>query len=151
VLNTRVTVKDGTYFSRFENTFDKILLDAPCSSVGMIRKSFKFLRDWSMKKVIRYSSIQKRLIIAAYKALKPGGTLVYSTCTIDPLENEEVVDYLLSKTDAKLEKIKLPLKSTPPVLEFERREYSEEVRKCLRIHPQDNNTEAFFVAKIRKP
>jgi len=151
VLNTRVIVKDGTYFSRFENTFDKILLDAPCSSVGMIRKSFKFLRDWSIKKVIRYSSIQKRLIIAAYKALKSGGTLVYSTCTIDPLENEEVVDYLLSKTDAKLEKIKLPLKSTSPVLEFEGRKYSEEVGKCLRIHPQDNNTEAFFVAKIRKP
>ncbi|ACS90605.1 MAG TPA: NOL1/NOP2/sun family putative RNA methylase [Thermococcaceae archaeon] len=151
VLNTRVTVKDGTYFGRFENTFDKILLDAPCSSVGMVRKSFKFLFSWSMKKVITYSNIQKKLIMAAYKALKPRGVLVYSTCTIDPLENEGVVDYLLLKTDAKIEKIDLPLHSTPPVLEFDGMKYSEEVRKCLRIHPQDNNTEAFFVAKIRKP
>ncbi|NJE26707.1 NOL1/NOP2/sun family putative RNA methylase [Thermococcus sp. MV5] len=151
VLNTRVTVKDGAYFSRFENTFDKVLLDAPCSSVGMVRKSFKFLNNWSMKKVIMYSNIQKKLILAAYKALKPGGILVYSTCTIDPFENEEIVDYLLRKTDAKLEKINLPLKSTPPVLEFEGKKYSEEVKKCLRLHPEDNNTEAFFVAKIRKP
>lgn len=151
VLNTRVTVKDGAYFGRFENTFDKILLDAPCSSVGMVRKSFKFLSSWSMKKVITYSNIQKKLIMAAYKALKPRGVLVYSTCTIDPLENEGVVDYLLHKTDAKIEKIDLPLHPTPPVLEFDGKEYSEEVRKCLRLHPQDNNTEAFFVAKIRKP
>lgn len=151
VLNTRVTVKDGAYFGRFENTFDKILLDAPCSSVGMVRKSFKFLSSWSMKKVITYSNIQKKLIMAAYKALKPRGVLVYSTCTIDPLENEGVVDYLLRKTDAKIEKIDLPLRPTPPVLEFDGKEYSEEVRKCLRLHPQDNNTEAFFVAKIRKP
>jgi len=151
VLNTRVTVKDGAYFGRFENTFDKILLDAPCSSVGMVRKSFKFLSSWSMKKVITYSNIQKKLIMAAYKALKPRGVLVYSTCTIDPLENEGVVDYLLRKTDAKIEKIDLPLHPTPPVLEFDGKEYSEEVRKCLRLHPQDNNTEAFFVAKIRKP
>ncbi len=151
VLNTRVTIKDGRYFGRFENTFDRILLDAPCSSVGMIRKSFKFLKEWQLKTVLRYSNIQRRLILAAYKALKPGGVLVYSTCTIDPLENEEVVDYLLRKTDAQLKRINLPLKWSDPVIEFEGRKYSEEVRKCLRIHPQDNDSEAFFIAKIMKP
>ncbi|WP_456326658.1 tRNA (cytosine(49)-C(5))-methyltransferase [Palaeococcus sp. (in: euryarchaeotes)] len=151
VLNARVTQKDGAYFGRFRETFDRILLDAPCTSVGMIRKNFKFAKGWSMDRVYMYSKIQKKLIIAAYKALKPGGILVYSTCTVDPFENEEVVDYLLRKTDAKLEKIKLPLKSSPPVLEFDSHEYSKEVKKCLRLHPQDNDTEAFFVAKIRKP
>ncbi|AIF68979.1 tRNA methyltransferase [Palaeococcus pacificus DY20341] len=151
VLNALVTQKDGTYFGRFKETFDKILLDAPCTSVGMVRKSFKFAKDWKIDRVYMYSKIQKKLILAAYKALKPGGTLVYSTCTVDPFENEEVVDFLLMKTDAKLEKIKLPLKSTPPILEFDGHKYSEEVKKCLRLHPQDNNTEAFFVAKIRKP
>jgi len=151
VLNARVTQKDGAYFGRFRETFDRILLDAPCTSVGMIRKNFKFAKGWSMDRVYMYSKIQKKLIIAAYKALKPGGILVYSTCTVDPFENEEVVDYLLRKTDAKLEKIKLPLKSSQPVLEFDGHEYSKEVKKCLRLHPQDNDTEAFFVAKIRKP
>ncbi|WP_258084352.1 tRNA (cytosine(49)-C(5))-methyltransferase [Thermococcus thermotolerans] len=151
VLNTRVTTKDGAYFGRFENTFDRILLDAPCSSVGMIRKKWKFLESWRLRGVIKYMNIQKRLILAAYRALKPGGTLVYSTCTIDPLENEEVVDYLLRKTDARLEQIDLPVKTSEPVLEWEGREYSEELKKALRIHPNDNDTEAFFIAKIVKP
>ena len=151
VLIAKVTTKDGAYFGRFENTFDRILLDAPCSSVGMIRKRWKFLESWRLKGVIKYMNIQKRLILAAYRALKPGGTLVYSTCTIDPLENEEVVDYLLRKTDARLEKIDLPVKTSEPVLEWEGRTYSEELRKALRIHPNDNDTEAFFIAKIVKP
>ncbi|NJE76032.1 tRNA (cytosine(49)-C(5))-methyltransferase [Thermococcus sp. ES12] len=151
VLNTRVTTKDGAYFGRFENTFDRILLDAPCSSVGMIRKRWKFLESWRLKGVIKYMNIQKRLILAAYQALKPSGTLVYSTCTIDPLENEEVVDYLLRKTDARLGRINLPVKTSEPVLEWEGRVYSEELKKALRIHPNDNDTEAFFIAKIVKP
>ncbi|NJE10367.1 tRNA (cytosine(49)-C(5))-methyltransferase [Thermococcus sp. MAR1] len=150
VLNTRVTTKDGAYFGRFENTFDRILLDAPCSSVGMIRKRWKFLSEWRLRGVIKYMKVQKRLILAAYRALKPGGTLVYSTCTIDPLENEEVVDYLLRKTDARLEPIDLPVKTSEPVLEWEGRTYSEELKKALRIHPNDNDTEAFFIAKIVK-
>ena len=151
VLIAKVTTKDGAYFGRFENTFDRILLDAPCSSVGMIRKKWKFLESWRLRGVIKYMNIQKRLILAAYRALKPGGTLVYSTCTIDPLENEEVVDYLLRKTDARLEPIDLPVKTSEPVLEWEGRTYSEELRKALRIHPNDNDTEAFFIAKIVKP
>ena len=151
VLNARVTTKDGAYFGRFENTFDRVLLDAPCSSVGMIRKSWKFLTGWRLRGVIKYMNIQKRLILAAYRALKPGGTLVYSTCTIDPLENEEVVDYLLRKTDARLERIDLPVKTSEPVLEWEGKTYSSELKKALRIHPNDNDTEAFFIAKILKP
>ena len=151
VLNARVTTKDGAYFGRFENTFDRVLLDAPCSSVGMIRKSWKFLTGWRLRGVIKYMNIQKRLILAAYRALKPGETLVYSTCTIDPLENEEVVDYLLRKTDARLERIDLPVKTSEPVLEWEGKTYSSELKKALRIHPNDNDTEAFFIAKILKP
>ncbi len=151
VLIARVTTRDGAKFARFENAFDRVLLDAPCSSVGMIRKSWRFLREWREKAVIKYMNIQKRLILAGYKALKPGGTLVYSTCTIDPLENEEVVDYLLRKTDARLEPIKLPVKTSEPVLEWEGKEYSPELKKALRIHPNDNDTEAFFIAKIVKP
>ncbi len=151
VLNARVTTKDGAYFGRFENTFDRVLLDAPCSSAGMTRKSWKFLTGWRLRGVIKYMNIQKRLILAAYRALKPGETLVYSTCTIDPLENEEVVDYLLRKTDARLERIDLPVKTSEPVLEWEGKTYSSELKKALRIHPNDNDTEAFFIAKILKP
>jgi len=150
-VNVVVTEKDGRYFGRFKDTFDRVLLDAPCSNVGMIRKNYKYLKLWRQREVEALSRLQKSLILAAYKSLKPKGVLVYSTCTLDPEENEEVIDYLLYNTDAKLEKIKLPIKSTDPILEFNGKKYSEEVKKCLRIHPQDNDTEGFFVAKVVKP
>ncbi len=150
-VNVRVMMKDGRFFGRFRDTFDRVLLDAPCSNVGMIRKNYKYLRLWRQRDVEALSRLQKSLIMAAYRALKPGGILVYSTCTLDPEENEEVVDYLLSNTDARLERIDLPLNSHEPVTEFAGKRYDDEVRKCLRIHPQDNDTEGFFVAKVVKP
>ena len=95
--------------------------------------------------------MQKRLVSSGFQALKKGGTLVYSTCSVEPEENEEVVDCLLKKHDnAKLEEINLDIKRSPAILEFENKKYSEEVKKCLRIWPQDNDSEGFFVAKIRK-
>ena len=89
--------------------------------------------------------------MAAYKATKPGGVIVYSTCILDPIENEEVIDFLLRNTNAELEEIKLPINRRKPFTEFEGKEYLSDVKKCLRIHPQDNDTEGFFVAKIIKP
>ena len=149
-VNVKVTLKDGRFFGKFRNRFDRVLLDAPCSNVGMIRKNFKYLKLWRQKTVESLSKLQKELILAGYRALKPGGILVYSTCTLDPEENEEVVDYLLSNTNAKLERIRLPLKSHKPFTEFMGKNYDREVRKCLRLHPQDNDTEGFFVAKVVK-
>ncbi len=150
-VNVEITMKDGRYFGRFKNRFDRVLLDAPCSNVGMIRKNYKYLKLWKQREVEALSKLQKSLIMSAYKALKPHGILVYSTCTLDPEENEEVVDYLLSNTNARLEKIRLPLRSHEPFTEFKGKHYDSEVKKCLRIHPQDNNTEGFFVAKVVKP
>ncbi len=151
VLIARVTMKDGRFFKRYENVFDRVLVDAPCSNVGMIRKNYRYLKMWSLREVYSLSRLQKELVMAGYRALKPGGVMVYSTCTLDPLENEEVVDYIISNTDARLEDINLPLERTEAILEFEGKVYDDEVRKCLRIHPQDNDTEGFFIAKIRKP
>ena len=150
VLNAWVTMKDARFFRRFENTFDRVLLDAPCSNVGMIRKNYRHLKLWSKRKVESLSRLQKELILAGYKALKPGGIMVYSTCTLEPPENEEVVDHLISKTDARVEEINLPLKKTKPFTSFEGKKYDSQVKNCLRIHPQDNDTEGFFVAKIIK-
>ncbi len=151
VTNAVVTMMDGRSFSKYENKFDRVLLDAPCSNVGMIRKNFKYLKIWNIKEVEALSRLQKQLIRAAYRALKPGGVLVYSTCTLDVKENEEVVNTLLSATDAEIEGIRLPIKTRPGITEFEGVRFSKYVRKCLRIHPQDNDTEGFFVAKILKP
>ena len=77
--------------------------------------------------------------------------MVYSTCTLEPEEDEEVVDYLLQNNkEAVLEDIDLNIKRSKPVLEFDGKKYDASIKKCLRIWPQDNDTEGFFVAKIRK-
>ncbi|MFP3945572.1 MAG: NOL1/NOP2/sun family putative RNA methylase [Archaeoglobaceae archaeon] len=150
VVIARVTIKDGRTFKEMEETFDRVLVDVPCSNTGMIRKNYKYARIWTRKDVESLSRLQKSMLTAAYSALKSGGKLVYSTCSFDPAEDEEVVDYLLSNTDAQLDDIDLNVKSHQPFLQFDGKEFDPAVEKCLRIHPQDNDTEGFFVAKVVK-
>ena len=146
--NTLVTLMEGRFF---KIPFDKILLDAPCSGTGTIRKSLKTLSIWNPNMVKRIAGTQRQLIETAFKCLKPGGILVYSTCTLEPEEDEAVVDFLLNKYEnAELEKIDLNIKHGPAVKEFNGQKYNKEVEKCLRIWPQDNDTCGFFVAKIIK-
>ncbi|MFH1066021.1 MAG: RsmB/NOP family class I SAM-dependent RNA methyltransferase [Nanoarchaeota archaeon] len=149
VSNTVYTLMEGRWFKGI--AFDRILVDAPCSGVGTIRKSFKTIQMWNPNFARKMASTQKQLLETAFNCLKEDGTMVYSTCTLEPEENEGVVDRLLQNHDnAKLEKISLDIKHGKCVDEFEGRTYSSEVRKCLRIWPQDNDTEGFFVAKFRK-
>jgi NOL1/NOP2/sun family putative RNA methylase len=149
ISNVIVTLMKGQRVKGQE--FDKILLDAPCSGTGTIRKSLKTILIWNPTMVSRLAKTQKHLIENAFSLLKKGGTLVYSTCSVEPEENEGVISHLLDKfTDAKVEEIHLNIKRSKPVLEFEGIKYNPEVSKCLRLWPQDNDTEGFFVAKIRK-
>lgn len=150
ITNCIITLMEGRFFKGLE--FDKILLDAPCSGTGTIRKSLKTLRIWNPIMVKRLAGTQKQLIETAFNNLKKNGVLVYSTCSLEPEEDEGVVDFLLSKyPDARLEKVELNgLKHSDTILEFEGKKYNPEVRNCLRIWPQDNDSEGFFVAKIVK-
>ncbi|MEK6943431.1 MAG: NOL1/NOP2/sun family putative RNA methylase [Nanoarchaeota archaeon] len=151
VTNAIITLMEGQWFKKSEIAFDKILVDAPCSGTGTIRKSFKTINIWNPDMVKRLSITQRQLIETGFNLLKEGGTLVYSTCSLEPEEDEGVVDYLINKyPNAKVEEIKLNLKRSATVPEFDGKKYNEEVEKCLRIWPQDNDTEGFFVAKIRK-
>lgn len=151
LTNVLVTKMQGQWFRRTPIEFDKILVDAPCSGTGTIRKSYRALQDWSPGLVRRMAAIQKQLISVAFEKLKKGGTMVYSTCTLEPEENEGVVSFLLEKyPDVKLEKIDLKINRSASVLEFNGEKYHPDVKHCLRIWPQDNNSEGFFVAKIGK-
>ncbi len=130
---------------------DRVLVDAPCSATGTIRRNFKVLQQYNYGMVKRLSSMQKGLIGTAFNLLSKGGTLVYSTCSMEPEENEGVIDYLLEKQPtAKLQEIELKIKRSEAITEFEGKTFNSEVKKCLRLWPQDNNTEGFFIAKIRK-
>ncbi len=150
LTNVLVTLMHGKRFYGFQ--FDKILVDAPCSGTGTIRKSLKTITIWNSSMITKLARQQKELLENAFNNLKPGGEVVYSTCSVEPEENEGVVDYLLGKyPDAEIVKASLPgLKTSPPVLAFEKKQYHQSIRHTLRLWPQDNDTEGFFVAKIRK-
>ena len=150
VINCIVTLMNGEKISGLQ--CDKILVDAPCSGTGTIRKSLKTIRIWNPKMLKKISNQQKKLLLNAWKNLKPGGVIVYSTCSLEPEENESVISWLLSEVEGvSVEEVKLPgLKVAPAVMEFEGEKYDSEVAKTCRIWPQDNNTEGFFVAKLRK-
>ena len=135
-------------------SFDKILVDAPCSGEGTIRSTPATNKMWNPKTITRLSKIQKNLVAAALKILKPGGTLIYSTCTHAPEENEAILDYIKKEFDVEIEPVasSLPkeLKCREGITEWEDEKYNEEIKNACRIYPQDNNTEGFFIAKIKK-
>ncbi len=151
-MNVVVTREDGRKFGDMSLKFDKVLLDAPCSSEGTIRKDWKVLSRWSASVIKSLSGLQKKLILAGFDALKEGGVMVYSTCTLSPEENEEVVDFLLQNRDnVKIEEITVKgLRYHEGIEEWNGKSYSSDVKKIARIYPQDNDTEGFVVAKIRK-
>jgi NOL1/NOP2/sun family putative RNA methylase len=155
VMNTIVTRKEGValcerILKKSQLRFDKILVDAPCSGEGTLRKSPKTFLMWNPNMIKKIAGTQKRLAEAALRILKVGGTMIYSTCTLAPEENEMIVDYLIKKFDVEIKKIALPLKFRCGICEWEGEELSKEVEKCLRLYPQDNNTDGFFVAEIKK-
>lgn len=136
--------------------FDRILLDAPCSAEGRIaldnEKTYGF---WSLDNIQKKAALQSELLAMAFARLESGGTLVYSTCTLAPEENEGVISGFLSNhLDAILEPIDIGLSGrswwTPGLTSFGRNtQYSDELLKTVRILPSDE-TEGFYIAKIRK-
>ncbi len=103
IANVIVTNNDfSRCYQKFLNSFDKIVLDAPCSGSGMFRKDIDVKNDWSYNKVLKYSEIQKELITYTYQMLKPGGKMVYSTCSFSFEEDEEVINHLLINTNAEI-------------------------------------------------
>ncbi|MCH7850976.1 MAG: RsmB/NOP family class I SAM-dependent RNA methyltransferase [Nanoarchaeota archaeon] len=155
VMNTIVTRKEGValcnkLYKKTEFRFDKILVDAPCSGEGTLRKSPKTFLMWNINMIKKIAATQRRLAESAIKLLKVGGIMIYSTCTLAPEENEMIVDYLIKKFDIEVLQINLPLKFRPGVCEWEGVSMDKSVEKCLRLYPQDNDTDGFFVAKIIK-
>jgi len=148
------TLYDGRFLRKSlgDTLFDKILLDAPCGGeAAMNPDKPKSYEQWSLAKIKRLSRLQEQLITVAYDVLKPGGTLVYSTCTIAPEENELVVDYLLKKRGAELMPIDVPVTDARPALtSWHGKQLNPQLTKAYRLLPNAEH-EAFFVAKITKP
>ncbi|MCD6477733.1 MAG: NOL1/NOP2/sun family putative RNA methylase, partial [Candidatus Aenigmarchaeota archaeon] len=151
VMNSVVTNYDARSFWRFGLKFDRILLDAPCTNSGIIFKDDVVKKMWSERGIKKLSRIQKELIKSAYISLKENGILVYSTCSFEPEENEEVVQYAIENFRLKLEKIKIPkLKSHAGVAEWNEKQFDSSVSNCIRLFPRDEIGEGFFICKLKK-
>jgi NOL1/NOP2/sun family putative RNA methylase len=148
--NVVVTMMDARNIKRLGIKFDKILLDVPCSSSGTFISSFRVLQFWSQHVVKRLSKLQKQLLKAAVEVLKEEGVLVYSTCSLDPEENEENLEYAVKKLGLKPEPIEVRgLKYRRGLEAYGKRRF-EYSKFAIRFYPFDNLTEGFFVCKLRK-
>ena len=134
---------------QFPEFFHKILLDAPCSGEGMFRKEEALAKDWTPEKSHELSGIQRELILQSADMLRPGGLLLYSTCTFAPEEDEGTVSYLLEQRDD-MELLELPAYEgfSPGVPEWGNG--NENLRKCVRIFPHKMNGEGHFLALMKK-
>lgn len=154
VMNVIVTRNDAVQLcSKLDKLgigFDKILLDVPCSGEGNIRSNPKTYLIWNIKQVEKLSRMQKKIAASAIKLLKEGGELVYSTCTHSPEENEIVVNFLLENFKLEIEEINIPLKCREGIVEWEGKKFNKQVENSCRIYPQDNDTEGFFLCKMKK-
>lgn len=132
--------------------FDRTLVDVPCSMEGRIRSDDpKTYQDWSPKKIKQLSKLQKYLLRSAVSATKVGGTIVYSTCTLAPEENEEVIEWVVAKTPEALtvEKILLPnLPLQKGMTSWKKKEFKY-TQNCARILP-NQTMEGFFITKLHK-
>lgn len=145
----------------FPEYFDKILIDAPCSGEGMFRKSPAIIKNWEQYGVEYYNKLQKEIILLAAKMLKPGGYMLYSTCTFSPEENEGTISYLLEQCPQFRVINALPDEKTCKELgiSFEgfdpgRPEWVEngrdELKHCIRLWPHKINGEGHFLTLLYK-
>ena len=133
----------------FPEFFDKIILDAPCSGEGMFRKEEALAKDWTPEKSQELSEIQKELVLQAADMLRPGGLLLYSTCTFAPVEDEQTVAYLLeNRPDMELAEMENYEGFSQGVPEWGNG--NPELTKCIRIFPHKMNGEGHFLALFHK-
>jgi 16S rRNA (cytosine1407-C5)-methyltransferase len=154
VTNTRVFCCDARRFRSPDiNEFDRILVDAPCSSEGRFRESYpKTYQYWSQRKIKEMVKKQRGILMSASGLLKKDGLMVYSTCSFSPEENEGVIDWFLKKTNGVfiVEKIdKNPFPHYESLLSWKNKRFDPQVADALRILP-NNIFEGFFVCLLRK-
>lgn len=145
-----ISEEPGKLMEFFPEYFDKILIDAPCSGEGMFRKEKKMVKAWEEHGPEFFSKLQRSIITQAAPMLKPGGMLLYSTCTFDPLENEQTVEYLLEQFPefeiCEMEGYEGFAKGRPK----ETKTKIREMDKTVRIFPHRMRGEGHYLALLKK-
>lgn len=141
--NTVVTQNDPARFASLPGFFDVMVADAPCSGEGMFRTAAA-VKEWSLQNAGLCSERQRRIIMEAWPALKPGGILIYSTCTFNPAENEENISWIMETTGS--EPLTADLSDVTGVTVV-----SHGGMQGYGFHPGRVRGEGFFIAAVRKP
>jgi len=144
---TNTTVFQKSVMSGLDMQFDKALVDAPCSGNYVTDSTWFEKRD--KEGIERSKQIQRQIIKAAVKRLKPGGVLVYSTCSLEPEENELNMQWAIDTLPVKLAKVTLPLGDDGLTNVFGK-ELHKDIALCKRFWPHKTGTEGFFIAKLVK-
>ena len=140
-------VEEKDYGKLYPKKFDKVLLDAPCSGEGrFIGSEAKTYRNWSERTVKDLVKVQKKLFKSAYEALKDNGIMVYSTCTLNKEENEEILNWAIENLGVKLLDIEFDIKDKLPIYSDN---LDKNIQKAIKILPTKSQ-EGFFIAKLIK-
>ncbi len=141
--NVMVTHNDPADFSNLEGVFDLIVVDAPCSGEGLFRKDIDAANEWSIQQVELCALRQRRILKDIWPALKQNGVLIYSTCTYNTTEDEEVMNWLQTACDAEF--IPIPTQEDWGIVE-------SKIKKAIgyRFYPHKLQGEGFFISVLRK-
>ena len=153
IKNSIITNYDGREFAKLYNKFDRVLLDAPCSGLGVISKDKSVKMNRTYKEILNNSRLQKELILAAIDSCnakgKGEGIIVYSTCTISVEENEWVIDYALKHRYVKCIETGLEI-GEPGFVQFREKHFHPSIANTRRIYPHIHEIDGFFIAKLKK-
>lgn len=139
-----VTCNAPHHFGRLSHFFDVVAADVPCSGEGMMRKDEQARRQWSPALVKQCADLQRSIIADVWDALRPGGLLIYSTCTYNTLENEQLLAWMVQEYGAEPVAVPVPEQwHIHPAIEGN--------LPCYRFMPHRTEGEGLFMAVLRKP
>lgn len=154
LVNITMTVWDASSLQRDLGTFDRILADVPCSCEGTSRKNHAIIEQGPHREYEALSKVQVGILRKAWRMIKPGGTIVYSTCTYAPEENEMVIQRAFDEDgwdNLEILPIDLPgVHHASGLTEWEGQTFHPSMVHAMRLYPHHNNTGGFFIAKLRK-
>ncbi|MEN3026109.1 MAG: RsmB/NOP family class I SAM-dependent RNA methyltransferase [Chlorobiota bacterium] len=150
LVNVLVTWHDGRFLPLPEDVWDRVLVDAPCTGEGTVRKAGQSWRPVTDRFRQYCAAVQRALLRHALRLVKPGGVVVYSTCTFAPEENELVLDAVLGDYGV-IEPYSIPgLQAMPGITQWEGKRLRSDLVHACRYWPHLNDTGGFFVARIRR-
>jgi len=149
ILSVLVCCYHGQAFP-LRRKFDRVLLDPPCSAEGTYRAGLPPTRSENPKVAQHLVRVQKGLLQHGLAVLRPGGTLVYSTCTYAPEENEAVVNEAVKGGEAELLPISIPFSHSRGLPSWKDESYHPDMVKAVRLYPHQVNSWGFFIAHLRK-